>query len=363
MCGSRGESRSYLKSPRTRPYRVFLLAEHNFIYGDNEVQGRKDLGTELRQIAGITANQPWFVLGLEDLTYRGFKFTRNNKREGSRNIHCKLDRILINDEWLQNLRDGLGLMDYQIIYPLLDQGKCYWMRCKDFAPLLVASWQEESHCSPMLKLSLKLKRLKTHLRQFNKKLFSNTKIRIVEAKEKLDRTQADLQIDPRNTELHQRGKSLSVEYAELSLAEEAFFQQKARVKWLHVGDQDTVYFHRKVNGNRLRTKILSIIDRSGRRLEDPDEVKQEVVSFFQDLLGTSSPYNPSYKARITNVIKLNEVQKRDLCKEVGADEIREALFSIQGDKAPGPDGYCAAFFQKNWQLVGQDVIQAVSHFF
>lgn len=39
------------------------------------------------------------------------------------------------------------------------------------------------------------------------------------------------------------------------------------------------------------------------------------------------------------------------------------MWSIQGDKAPGPDGYTSAFFQHNWNVVGKDVTNVVLLFF
>jgi hypothetical protein len=32
-------------------------------------------------------------------------------------------------------------------------------------------------------------------------------------------------------------------------------------------------------------------------------------------------------------------------------------------KAPGPDGFPARFFQRNWEIVGTDVIKGVKQFF
>lgn len=44
-------------------------------------------------------------------------------------------------------------------------------------------------------------------------------------------------------------------------------------------------------------------------------------------------------------------------------EIKQALFAIGGDKAPGPDGYNALFYQTFWSLLGPDIIQMVHNFF
>lgn len=44
-------------------------------------------------------------------------------------------------------------------------------------------------------------------------------------------------------------------------------------------------------------------------------------------------------------------------------EIKEALFSFGDDKAPGPDGFSAAFFKSCWDIVGRSVCEAVEEFF
>jgi len=41
------------------------------------------------------------------------------------------------------------------------------------------------------------------------------------------------------------------------------------------------------------------------------------------------------------------------------DVIKEALFNIGNDKAPGLDGYSSLFFKKSWDIVGADFCAAV----
>jgi hypothetical protein len=49
---------------------------------------------------------------------------------------------------------------------------------------------------------------------------------------------------------------------------------------------------------------------------------------------------------------VNEV----LCKPFTDEEIGNALFQIGLLKAPGPDGMPARFFQQNWGVLKEDVI-------
>lgn len=46
-----------------------------------------------------------------------------------------------------------------------------------------------------------------------------------------------------------------------------------------------------------------------------------------------------------------------------AREIKEATFSINGDKAPGPDGFSASFYHANWDIVGPAVTMEIQGFF
>ena len=38
------------------------------------------------------------------------------------------------------------------------------------------------------------------------------------------------------------------------------------------------------------------------------------------------------------------------------EEVVQVLKDVQGDKAPGPDGYTMAFFQKCWSVLEKDVM-------
>ena len=44
------------------------------------------------------------------------------------------------------------------------------------------------------------------------------------------------------------------------------------------------------------------------------------------------------------------------------EEVRQAVFDLAGDKAPGPDGFPMASFQRFWKLLKKDVMDFVSEF-
>lgn len=44
------------------------------------------------------------------------------------------------------------------------------------------------------------------------------------------------------------------------------------------------------------------------------------------------------------------------------EEIKEVIFPIHPDKAPGPYGFSASFFQSNWEVVRPAMIKEIQHF-
>lgn len=52
-------------------------------------------------------------------------------------------------------------------------------------------------------------------------------------------------------------------------------------------------------------------------------------------------------------------QQADLSKPVTREEIKIAMLPIDGEKAPGPDGFSSQFYQDNWAIVKEEVFVAV----
>ena len=52
-----------------------------------------------------------------------------------------------------------------------------------------------------------------------------------------------------------------------------------------------------------------------------------------------------------------------LIRPVGKKEIHKALFSMNPNKSPGTDDMSPLFFQKYWNIISLDVVNAVASFF
>lgn len=52
-----------------------------------------------------------------------------------------------------------------------------------------------------------------------------------------------------------------------------------------------------------------------------------------------------------------------LISKITESEIKQAIDSIGSDRAPGPDGLTARFYQECWDIIGLDVTKEVKEFF
>ena len=59
---------------------------------------------------------------------------------------------------------------------------------------------------------------------------------------------------------------------------------------------------------------------------------------------------------------IEEEERQFLEKEFTKEEVIQVLREMKGDKAPGPDGFTMAFFQKCWSVVEKDVMDVFDYF-
>jgi Mg/Co/Ni transporter MgtE len=107
------------------------------------------------------------------------------------------------------------------------------------------------------------------------------------------------------------------------------------------------YFHKQAEA-RKHFKAVTEIQVQNTIVSEPEDIRKAAFETFKTL------YTENEKASIVPqmyplsvVLKLiNNDINRKLLEEVSQQEIKEALDQMHPDKAPGPDGFTARFFQQ-----------------
>ncbi|XP_013607959.1 PREDICTED: uncharacterized protein LOC106314671 [Brassica oleracea var. oleracea] len=156
-------------------------------------------------------------------------------------------------------------------------------------------------------------------------------------------------------------EELRQELSDALKAEELFWKQKSRVFWLREGDRNTKFFHALTKQRRSRNKITQLLDVNGNIVEDEEGLVAIATSYFRKIFESSNPDDiedalSQVPASITGAMNDN------LTALVSEWEIKLALFAMHPEKAPGPDGMTALFYQKFWDIVKEDLTLMVNKF-
>ncbi|KAL9400757.1 hypothetical protein Peur_004606 [Populus x canadensis] len=118
-----------------------------------------------------------------------------------------------------------------------------------------------------------------------------------------------------------------------------------------------------MNQKHKKNFIPAIHCNDGSLTTSVSQVGDVFVSFFKQLLGSCKETLPLDIDVIQSGPCLNESSHESLLALVSNDDIKNALFGIGNDKAPGPDGYSSFFFKKSWDVIGGDFCTTVQNFF
>lgn len=142
-------------------------------------------------------------------------------------------------------------------------------------------------------------------------------------------------------------------------SKESMLILKSRQLWLRDGDKNSHFFHKSMKERYIRNAI-SVLEGVNGKVERVDEIKIEIknhiVSFFKEKFSN----RPTPEG-----IPINSLYAKDrlfLESKFTEEEVREAIWSSDGDKSAGPDGYSLYFFKHNWDVVKVDIFRSLEDF-
>ncbi|GJX71319.1 non-LTR retroelement reverse transcriptase-like protein [Tanacetum coccineum] len=392
-----------------------------FVYALNTPEERKALWEDLKahKDSGMFHGKPWLICGdfneildmeehslhdstatipegmgdfqvlvnyceLVDLSYQGPKYTWCNKRMDG--LICKkLDRVLANQEWLNH---------YTQSYCVFESGGCSdHNRCRlymkdeakrvkrpfKFSNVLVshmgymntikekwATMEPLVHStSALFRLSKKLKQLKPSLRSMGRDMLSDLSRKTKEAYRNLCEIQEVTMSSPSSQAVEEEALAYTL-WSRLADIEERYIKQKAKLRWVKHGDQNTKAFHTAVKLREVRNNIREISCSDGSVVSNAEGIKREAVHHFRDFMNERPvDFMEWYVCELKEVLdfQCTEEDKQSLIKEVNGEEIRKVVFAMPRGKSPGPDGFTIEFFKDTWDVVGKDLLVAVQSFF
>ncbi|XVE88838.1 hypothetical protein DITRI_Ditri19aG0100900 [Diplodiscus trichospermus] len=290
-------------------------------------------------------------------------FTWSNKQQEGF-LARKLDRVMVNDNWPTYFPTSsveflaLEVSDHcpsliqlqQVAFSPPKPFKFFnfWAKHPEFLNLVSQSWNEPISGRAMVLLFQKLKRLKTVLKRFNKEKFGGISSMVEKKRRELAEVQRiNLSNTPSDGALS-REKALELDLHSLLVAEESFYKQKSRITWIQEGDFNTKFFQKSVAARRNQNTILSLLDSDGKKLITFEQISEEAINYFKNLLGQTNPDVDGYSMEFLKELISESIPNHavhELCRPITVEEIKSTIFSIGNDKALGSHGFTALFFK------------------
>ncbi|KAL4334719.1 hypothetical protein GQ457_07G002500 [Hibiscus cannabinus] len=352
--------------------------------GDFNVISRPQESSDYNGIQGVSGALEDFITCQEDVDvtdhpFSGLLFTWCNRREDDP-LSRKLDRVLVNQNWFSSFPgssvkflgpdcsdhcpSNLVLKDSLFYPPRPFKFFGFWVDHPRFLQVVEESWSLPVVGNPLQVLFAKLKRFKGPLKQFNRDNSGGISHRVLEKRVELENVQKVLMCEP-TADYVRREKDLRFELGDLERAEEKFYQQKSRALFVK-GDQNSAYFFRRVAVRQKQNTGQCLQNSQGKKLETYEAIYAELIDYFSSSLGVRDDNVQGVSDSLLKGIlgcELATDVKDDLVAPVTMKEVKDVVFGMNGNKAPGPDGYSAKFFQVAWRIVGDDFMRAVLYFF
>ncbi|XP_074300965.1 uncharacterized protein LOC141632305 [Silene latifolia] len=209
--------------------------------------------------------------GLDDMQGTGSDFTWFNKQDPSTRVYSKLDRILVNGDWLLTFTQTAA----QFLPP--------WV--SDHCPALLTFPGD-----PAPKRQFKFLECWIDHPDFHHKVAAAWNIRVTgNSMSELDKCFKDLQLNPLSEDLILKEKELSVDFWKLKDAEAKILIQRAKIHDIKLNDAGSKFFSTKIKERQQSQLIREIQDLDGCTHHGLHEVGEAFVDYYKQLLGSSTP--------------------------------------------------------------------------
>lgn len=226
-----------------------------------------------------------------------------------------------------------------------------WVTHEGFGNLITQSWNE-GHDYYSSYLSFKFA-----CEKWNREVFGFIPTRKNNLLHRIEDIQKRLEANY-NENLADMEASLLSELDKTLIQVEILFQQKARNNWLLFGDQNTSFFHNKTRARECRNHVDMLKIDGNSWCYNQESLRKAVVEFFTDLFTKDERDTPRLTCR-TKFPSLNVEDKENLASPISTEEVKVVVFEMGPSKAGGEDGLNAFFFQNQWNVIGESMVEVV----
>jgi ribonuclease HI/exonuclease III len=360
----------------TSPSNIIIAGDLNIVMKAKEKRG----GTSIRdpllaKVEEIT--QTWDLLDFSPV--RGI-YTWSNNRVGLEHISARLDRFLVQSSIMMDKKIittkilpkltsdhkpiQLLLEEEEDLGPIPFRFSPQWIERDGFTETVKTAWARPFSGSSSYVWEQKLKATKQALKEWIKKPAPTPTEKRREAVQSLQTLQIEMESTDITAELLEKEIKEQRSTHQSFRKEEEYWRLKSRSLWLKAGDRNTSFFHRQYRARLSRNHIAEIKTGEGQVCKGFNQVKDAAEAHFRNLYRESTQSSEEETADfLSNIPSLISLEDNAiLCRPTTEEEIINVVWSMDADKAPGPDGFTIHFYKTCWHIIKEDLQKMISGF-
>ena len=299
--------------------------------------------------------------GLIDIPLAGYPFTWERGKGTPNWVEEKLDRCLVSDAWL-NLFPQVKLLN--LIAPVSDHSpillhtvgliakkrrirkfrfKNRWLSEPELQQIVSQAWLELTGATV------------SKLNSCVDSLFSWGNELALRFRKDIDICKTELKFVRFKTDEAsiRYFKELKTKLSHRLDQEATYWRQRSNFFWLKDNDSNTRFFHATASARKKRNEIAGLTTDKGEWVQTDKDIQRVAIDYFKDLYS----YSPCKYDEVLDCVdvRIKREENTALLLPFSKDEFKEAIIQMHPDKSPGPDGFNPAFYQRFWDLIGDDV--------
>jgi hypothetical protein len=210
--------------------------------------------------------------------------------------------------------------------------------------------------SPMDRWLNKLSHVRRFLKGWAKSLSGKYKMEKERLFSIIDSLDIKAENHPLNAAEREALKKANKIISKLRRDEETKWAQRAKVRHIQEGGNNTRYFHLIANGKHRKKKKNHLEQQEG-TIVGQENLKVYITEFYKKLFGAPESTNVSLMEDfVQDIPQLSAEENEILTTPFTEKEVHEAISQMEHNKAPGLEGFSAEFYQMFWEVIKVDIM-------
>jgi hypothetical protein len=123
--------------------------------------------------------------------------------------------------------------------------------------------------------------------------------------------------------------------------------------WFKEGDMNNKFFHTSAIARDKVKKVSKLRTDDRRTATSQEDMCNMAQNYFEQLFSANAGVHEPVLDLMSQCVSMDDNSM--LTSPIKKEELRQALFQMQPDKSPGPDGVNLEFYQRFWHVCGDDI--------